>query len=107
MKSLEYIKDDFLQVAQAAVYTFGRKLQTQKACEELSELLVELCHELDGRGDEKKIAEELADVYIILTQLIFMLSNEGAEHYKNMFIYKYELLKKKLKKVQKRRNMQH
>ncbi len=107
MESLKSIEDDFLMVAQAAIETFGRKTQTQKACEELAELLVELQHELDGRGDEKKIAEEMADVYIVFTQLIFMLSEEGAEHYENMFIFKYERLKKRLKKVQRRRNMQH
>ena len=52
-----------------AVKHFGAEHQTLKACEELTELQHELLHALDGRADNDKISEEMADVEIMLEQL--------------------------------------
>lgn len=52
-----------------AVKHFGAEHQTLKACEELTELQHELLHALDGRADNDKIREEIADVEIMLEQL--------------------------------------
>ena len=52
-----------------AVKHFGAEHQTLKACEELTELQHELLHALDGRADNDKIREEMADVEIMLEQL--------------------------------------
>jgi len=103
MSSSKFIEKDIYLMAKAAVDTFGRKAQTLKACEELSELLVELHHELDGRGDEMKIAEELADAFFVLIQQISMLSNECAEHYVNKFNSIIERLEYKIRKARRRR----
>lgn len=52
-----------------AVKHFGAEHQTLKACEELTELQHELLHAIDGRADNDKIREEMADVSIMLEQL--------------------------------------
>jgi hypothetical protein len=36
----------------------------------MSELIKEFCKEKDGKGDIEHIAEELADVYITLDQMV-------------------------------------
>lgn len=58
----------------AAIQTFGEKNQTIVAIEELSELQKELCKLLRGSCDnDERIAEEIADVKIMLDQLLEML----------------------------------
>ena len=48
---------------------YGEK-QVVKAIEELSELEKELCKALIGKADQEHIAEEIADVYIMLEQMM-------------------------------------
>lgn len=66
-------KDDkglrMMNVYKDAVSHFGAEHQTLKACEELTELQQELLHAIDGRADNDKIREEMADVSIMLEQL--------------------------------------
>ena len=58
----------------AAIRTFGKQNQTVVAIEELSELQKELCKLLRGSGASKEhIAEEIADVEIVLCELVEML----------------------------------
>lgn len=57
----------------AAIRTFGDTNQIVVAIEELSELQKELCKLLRGSGDREHIAEEIADVQIMLDQLLHML----------------------------------
>ena len=52
-----------------ALAFYGREKQIRKTLEELAELSVELHHALDGRADNDKIREEMADVEIMLEQL--------------------------------------
>lgn len=57
-----------------AIQLFGEKNQTIVAIEELSELQKELCKRLRGsKTNVEHIAEEIADVYIMLAQLVQML----------------------------------
>ena len=57
------------QVFNRTVAFFGDESQKIMAIEEMSELIKELTKELRQRGDIKHIAEEIADVEIMLSQL--------------------------------------
>lgn len=54
-------------VIRSAIKVFGSEAQEQMAIEECSELIQAICHH--RRGRESKIAEEIADVEIMLEQL--------------------------------------
>ena len=63
----EYISD--AEVLQRALDTYGSALQIVVMMEEMSELQKELCKNLRGRGSIEHIAEEIADVEIMLEQM--------------------------------------
>lgn len=52
-----------------AIETFGKDNQCKIAIEEMSELTKELCKNFRGRPNIESIAEEIADVKIMLMQL--------------------------------------
>lgn len=52
--------------------TFGADMQTLVAIEELSELQKELCKNRRGRENQTNIAEEIADVQIMLEQMMML-----------------------------------
>lgn len=56
-----------------AVHEFGKKSQVMVAIEEMAELTKELCNDLRNR--DCNIAEEMADVYIMLLQLQIIYDN--------------------------------
>ena len=54
---------------------YGEELQRIKACEELAELQVEIFHNssvdvMDSNDNYDKVVSEIADVYIMLEQLV-------------------------------------
>ena len=55
---------------------YGRGYQLNVAIEELSELIKELCKYKRGQGSEMHIAEEMADVKIILAELELIFDNK-------------------------------
>lgn len=55
------------EILNAAIEKYGEKEQEEVAIEELSELIQAICHK--HRGREHNIAEEIADVEIMLEQL--------------------------------------
>lgn len=59
----------------AAIDKYGEDQQIIVAIEELSELQKELTKHLRGEGNPKHIAEEMADVRIILSELGFIFNN--------------------------------
>lgn len=63
----EYISE--AEVLQRALDTYGSVTQITMAFEEMSELQKELCKYLRGRGSLEHIAEEIADVEIMLEQM--------------------------------------
>lgn len=63
----EYISET--EVLQRALDTYGSSLQISMVFEEMSELQKELCKYLRGRGSSEHIAEEIADVEIMLKQM--------------------------------------
>lgn len=62
----------------AALEKWGAEAQIRKLSEEMAELWVEICHTQLGRGEMEKLAEEIADVRIMLDQMEILFSCEGA-----------------------------
>ena len=60
----------------AAIKTYGKEAQTKMVLEEMSELQKEICKAWRGRDNIGNIAEEIADVEIMLDQLKLMLDIE-------------------------------
>lgn len=60
------------QVLEAALSAYGSEIQRVVAIEELSELQKELCKSLRGQTDMQHIAEEIADVQIMLEQMMIL-----------------------------------
>ena len=65
------------EICRAALDTFGKSSQVQVSIEEMSELTKELCK--NGRGQENTthIAEEIADVEIMLRQMVMLFDCAG------------------------------
>lgn len=68
----------YLNILNEAIKCFGEDMQLNVAIEEMSELIKEICKHKRGTHNEDKLADEMADVYIMLEQckIIFGLSNE-------------------------------
>lgn len=54
---------------------YGQSYEMVVAIEELSELTKELCKDMRDQGDEEAIAEEMADVEIVLAHLKLIYEN--------------------------------
>lgn len=67
----EYISE--AEVLQRALDTYGSALQIVVMMEEMSELQKELCKYLRGKYSPANIAEEIADVEIMLEQMKMLL----------------------------------
>ncbi len=79
------------RVYDTAIEFYGRQHQMTVALEELSELQKEICKMLRGMGNTKHLAEEMADVEVILDQLKIMFSNELAiKEWKQMKVNRLE-----------------
>lgn len=63
----EYISEE--EVLQEALDTYGSAMQIVVMMEEMSELQKELCKHLRGKCSLANIAEEIADVEIMLEQM--------------------------------------
>lgn len=62
----------------AALKTWGTDAQTVMVFEEMSELQKELCKHARGKNNVEEIAEEIADVQIMLEQMIILHDCEEA-----------------------------
>lgn len=85
------------EICRAALETFGKDLQVKMAIEEMSELTKELCK--NGRGQENTthIAEEIADVEIMLRQMVMLYG--CAESVETFRRYKLERLAERIKEA--------
>lgn len=61
----------------AALELWGGKAQTLMVFEEMSELQKELCKHARGKDNRKEIAEEIADVRIMLDQMCILHNCAG------------------------------
>lgn len=57
------------EILSAALKTYGAEPQTVMVMEEMAELTKELCKHARGADNTDAIAEEMADVYIMLSQM--------------------------------------
>lgn len=84
-------------ICQAALETFGKELQVTMAVEEMSELTKELCKNSRGQENTTHIAEEIADVEIMLQQMVMLFDCAGqVETFRQ---YKLERLAGRIKEV--------
>jgi len=84
---------------QTAFEKWGKQLQMIVAMEELAELTRAISKWLRGREDMDNLAEEVADVRIMLEQIIFLAEKENEEFGKEVDYYyrkKLNRLKNKL-----------
>lgn len=63
---------DERQILGRAISFYGSEIQRVIAIEELSELQKELCKSLRSQTDRQHIAEEIADVQIMLEQMMIL-----------------------------------
>lgn len=70
-------KGETMSTLEKAVATYGKDMQLTVACEELSELIKEICKNIRGSDNVERITEEMADCYIMMDQLaiIFGIKN--------------------------------
>ena len=64
--------NDYLRTLKKAIDTWGSALQQIVAMEELAELTQEISKQLRRKGDPDHLAEEIADVQIMLDQLMMI-----------------------------------
>lgn len=76
--------NDEKTVFQTAIEQYGTFAQTLMLLEEMSELQKEICKSWRGKDNREQIAEEIADVEIMLAQvkMIFNVA-EDAEKWRN------------------------
>ena len=74
---------DHEMILQKAIDTYGADAQEWMVIEEMSELAKEICKNKRGKNNLSEIAEEIADVKIMLAQLemIFRVEKEVEKHY--------------------------
>ncbi len=61
-----------IEIYKEALMQWGPEAQTLMMFEEMSELQKELCKSARGKQNKEAIAEEIADVFIMLNQMILL-----------------------------------
>lgn len=65
------------EIMRQAIRTYGADAQEKMLLEEMSELQKEICKHWRGRDNTRAIAEEIADVEIMLDQMKMIFGNES------------------------------
>ena len=78
-----------------AISKFGENAQISKLCEECAELVTAVLHRRDHRDTNDHVAEEMADVTLMMVQMriIFGISEEEIDKW---MTYKLERLRERL-----------
>ena len=92
MMNYQEVTDTYKQ----AIETYGTKAQKLMAIEEMSELTKEICKDFRGKLNREHLVEEVADVLIMLDQMLLMYEISG-EEICQMCERKMERLKERLK----------
>lgn len=66
----------YRELYEATLRKWGEAAQYDQAVEECAELIATLKHLKRGRADETAVAEELADVFLMVGQLVYMFGEE-------------------------------
>ena len=85
---------DKIELYRKAIDKYGEEAQRRVAIEELSELIKELCKWDRGQGLRVHVAEEIADVQIMLEQLRLMFDCDNVIN--DWYDFKLERLERKL-----------
>ncbi|EFW24189.1 hypothetical protein [Solobacterium moorei] len=93
MMNYQEVTDTYKQ----AIETYGVRMQKLMAIEEMSELTKEICKDFRGLLDREHLIEEMADVMIMLDQMLLLYKISG-EEVGLMRIKKVERLKERLEK---------
>ena len=93
MMNYQEITDTYKQ----AIETYGVRPQKLMAIEEMSELTKEICKYFRGKLNREHLIEEMADVLIMLDQMLLLYKISG-EEVGLMRIKKVERLKERLEK---------
>lgn len=80
-----------------AIEEYGVRAQKLMAIEEMSELTKEICKDFRGKLNREHLVEEMADVLIMLDQMLLLYKISG-EEVGLMRIKKVERLKERLEK---------
>lgn len=80
-----------------AIETYGVRMQKLMAIEEMSELTKEICKDFRGLRDREHLIEEMADVTIMLDQMLLIYKISG-EEILSMCARKMKRLKERLEK---------
>lgn len=75
---------EMMDTCRMAVRKYGRNMQTIVAIEEMSELTKELTKNMRGKNNTAAIVEELADVTIMLQQIMIMYDIQNSEVFDKM-----------------------
>lgn len=59
-------------ISRKAIEKYGETIQTFVAIEEMSELTKELTKHMRGESNKQALTEEVADVYIMIEQVMYM-----------------------------------
>lgn len=89
---------DTKKLYRLAISTFGPDAQTLMMFEEMSELQKELCKHARGKDNREAIAEEIADVQIMLEQMIELHGCKDA-----VLCYKRHKLERLAERIEKAR----
>lgn len=82
---------DEREVYKQALEKWGAEAQICMVFEEMAELQKELCKALRGKENRIEIAEEIADVEIMLAQMKILFGiEEGVERYKKLKIQRLQ-----------------
>lgn len=93
MMNYQEVTDTYKQ----AIETYGVRAQKLMAIEEMSELTKEICKDFRGELNRENLIEEMADVLIMLDQMLILYKISG-EEVGLMRIKKVERLKERLEK---------
>lgn len=93
MMNYQEVTDTYKQ----AIETYGVRAQKLIAIEEMSELTKEICKDFRGELNRENLIEEMADVLIMLDQMLILYKISG-EEVGLMRIKKVERLKERLEK---------
>ena len=70
---------EMMTIFEKAIAVYGESLQKQVAIEEMAELTKEICKDFRGKANRENIVEEIADVQIMLYQLMAMYNISDKE----------------------------
>ena len=90
-------RKEIIDTYKQAIETYGVRAQKLMAIEEMSELAKEICKDFRGELNRENLIEEMADVMIMLDQMLLLYKISG-EEVGLMRIKKVERLKERLKK---------